>query len=81
MRRACIAGAWRVFSKADEPGWRFLLLFIPVVGLIVRIMVCIGLAERYGRPAGFGIVVVLFGFIILPILAGGAAQYTGARVA
>ena len=71
-----------VFMKiSGKPGWWFILLFIPIVGLVISIMACVGLAERFGKTAGFGIGLALLGFIFLPILAFGDAQYVGPKAA
>ena len=95
---AVIAGAWKMFAKAGEPGWAvlvpiynlivlmkiagkpawwFLLLLIPLVGIVVSIMVCISLAENFGKSTGFGIGLALLGFIFVPILGFGDAVYQG----
>src|SRR5437763_14640633 len=34
---------------AGKPGWWTLLMFIPLVGIIVFIIACIALAERFGK--------------------------------
>ncbi len=52
-----------------------LLLLIPVVNLIVGILVCIALAERFGKGAGFGVGLALLGIIFFPILGFGDSEY------
>ncbi len=66
---------------SGKPGWWFILLFIPIVGFVISIIACIGLAERFGKTAGYGIGIALLGFIFLPILAFGDAQYIGPKAA
>ena len=66
---------------AGKPGWWFILLCIPGVNFIISILVGISLAERFGKTAGFGIGLALLGFIFLPILAFGDAQYLGEKSA
>lgn len=61
-----------------RPGWWVILMFIPFVNFIIAIILCIDLAKSFGKGAGFGIGIALLGFIFLPILAFGDAQYQGA---
>ncbi len=91
-----IAGMWKVFTKAGEPGWAaivpiyngivmlkmcgkplwwIILFFIPIVNLVAAILVCIALAERFGKGVGFAIGLVLLPFIFIPILGFGDATY------
>ncbi|MCH7726233.1 MAG: signal peptidase I [Planctomycetes bacterium] len=64
---------------AGKPGWWFLLFFIPIVGVIFAIIVGLATAEAYGKGVGFGIGLILLGFIFWPILGFGSAQYVGAK--
>ena len=59
---------------AGRPVWWFLLLFIPVVGLVVAIIAYLDVARKFGKGAGFGIGLVLLPFIFFPILGFGSAQ-------
>ena len=93
-----IAGVWKVFMKAGQPGWAaiipiynlivllqiagkplwwFFLFLIPIVNLVMAILVCIAVAEKFGKGAGFGVGLALLGFIFFPILGFGSAQYQG----
>lgn len=63
---------------AGRPGWWFILLLIPFVNFIIYIILCIDLAKRFGKGAGFGIGLLLLPFIFFPILGFGSAQYLGA---
>ena len=63
---------------AGRPVWWFLLLFIPVVGLVVAIIAYLDVARKFGKGAGFGIGLVLLPFIFFPILGFGSAQYNAA---
>ena len=60
-----------------RPGWWVILMLIPFVNIIVGIVVCIDMAKSFGKGAGFGIGIALLGFIFLPILGFGSAQYQG----
>jgi len=64
---------------AGRPGWWLVLFFIPFVNLIMAIIVYLDIAKNFGNGVGFGIGLVLLGFIFLPILGFGSAQYQGAR--
>ena len=59
-----------------KPIWWIVLMFIPIVSLIIAIMLSISLAERFGKGAGYGIGIAFLGFIFLPMLAFGDAQYS-----
>ncbi len=62
---------------AGKPWWWLFLFFIPFVGLIFAILVCIELAKNFGKGAGFGLGLAFLGFIFFPILAFGDARYIG----
>ncbi len=64
---------------AGKPWWWFLLMFIPVVNLIIAIMICIAIAERFGKGVGFGLGLAFLGVIFYPILGFGDATYDRAR--
>jgi uncharacterized membrane protein YhaH (DUF805 family) len=59
-----------------RPWWWFLLLFIPVVGLIVAIMICLDLAKAFGKDAAFAVLgLIFFPYIGYPILGFGSSKY------
>jgi hypothetical protein len=60
-----------------KPSWWFLLMLIPCVNLIILIMVYHRLSLSFGKDAGFTVGLILLGFIFLPILGFGDAQYIG----
>ena len=62
---------------ADKPVWWIILFFIPIISLIPAIMVPLAIAEKFGKSVGFGVGLILLGFIFYPILAFGDAQYQG----
>lgn len=64
-----------------RPIWWILLLLIPFVQIVVSAIVCIDLAKSFGKDALFGIGLWLLGFIFVPILGFGSAQYRGPAVA
>jgi hypothetical protein len=59
-----------------KPIWWIILFLIPLANIVVLIIVGLELARRFGRSAAFGWGVALLGFIFIPILGFGDAQYT-----
>ena len=98
-----IAGMWKVFVKAGQPGWAclvpiynlyvmtveiakleilwFILAFIPIANIIAAFKVGFAIAAMFGKEGGFGIGLVLLGFIFYPILGFGSATYQGGATA
>lgn len=97
-----IAGLWKLFTKAGQPGWAcliplyniyillkivgrpwwwLLLMFIPIVSLVAGIVVILDLAKSFGKGVGFAIGMILLGFIFIPVLGFGNAQYQGPAAA
>jgi hypothetical protein len=60
-----------------RPLWWLILFLIPVVSLVMAFIVYIDLAKSFGKGAGFGVGMVLLGFIFIPILGFGDARYNG----
>ncbi|HRF01382.1 MAG TPA: DUF5684 domain-containing protein [Pirellulaceae bacterium] len=54
----------------------FILTFIPCVNLVALVMICISLAERFGKGAGYGIGLALLSPIFFPMLGFSDARYT-----
>lgn len=66
---------------AGKPAWWIILMLIPFVNIVIMFMVCINLAQNFGKSTGFGIGLALLGFIFGPILAFGDARYQPVHVA
>ncbi len=49
--------------------WIVLILLVPVVNLIVLVVLCMDLAKSFGKDSVYGILIVLFSFVMLPIMA------------
>ena len=64
-----------------RPIWWILLMLIPCVNIIFSLIVFIDLAKSFGKDALFGVALWLLGFIFLPILGFGSAQYRGPAAA
>ena len=63
---------------AGKPTWWVILFFVPVANIIVGIIVMIEFAKAFGKGTGFGLGLALLGFVFLPILAFGSAEYKAA---
>ena len=64
-----------------KPNWWGLLMLIPFVNFVVAIILLLGLATVFGKSTGFAVGLILLGFVFVPILAFGDAQYLGAGAA
>jgi hypothetical protein len=60
-----------------KPGWWLILMLIPCVNIIIALLIYLDMARVFGKSTGFGIGLFLLGFIFLPILAFGDAEYQG----
>jgi hypothetical protein len=60
-----------------KPLWWIILLFIPFVNIVIGILIAVELAKAFGKGIGFAIGLVFLGFIFIPILGFGSAQYQG----
>src|ERR1051325_2711612 len=81
---ACLIPVYNLYVMceiAGKPGWWLILFFIPLVNLVIALLVCIAIAARLGKGAGFGIGLLLLGFIFYPILAFGDSRYQNAPAA
>jgi hypothetical protein len=56
-------------------GWFVLLFFIPLVNFVWLIVINIEVAKRFGKGAGFGILMSLVPIVGYPILGFGDAKY------
>jgi hypothetical protein len=70
---------WYILLKvAGKPGWWLILMFIPIANLVIAFIACMGVAENFGKGAGFATGLFFLCFIFFPILAFGEAQYRSA---
>lgn len=93
-----IAGMWKMFTKAGQPGWGaivpflnlyllckivgrpgwwLILMLIPIVSIVIAIIVMLDLAKSFGKGVGFAVGLIFLGFIFIPILGFGSAEYQG----
>jgi hypothetical protein len=61
----------------EKPVWWIILLLLPLVNIVVGILLCVALAQVFGKGVGFAIGILLLGFVFLPMLGFGSAQYQG----
>ncbi len=71
-----IYNAYILLKVAAKPGWWLILFFIPLVNLVFIFLTFLGVAEKFGKGAGFAVGLFFLGFIFFPILAFSDAQYT-----
>ena len=58
-------------------GWKFLLLLVPILNIILSIAFMIRLAHAYGKSTAFGIGLIFLSPIFMLILAFGDSTYEG----
>lgn len=78
---ACIIPIYNYYTfckVAGRPGWWVILAFIPLVNIIVGIIVLIDVAKAFGKGTGFGLGLIILGFLFFPILGFGSSRYQGA---
>lgn len=72
-----IYNMWVYFEVAGRPGWWALLSLISPLNIVLGIIGSIDLAKRFGKTAGFGVLMAILPIIGYPMLAFGDAQYDG----
>ena len=65
-----------VCKIAGRPEWWLILFFIPLVNIVFGLIIAMDIAKAFSKSSGFGIGLWLLGFIFVPILGYGSAQYT-----
>lgn len=75
---ACLVPIYNAVVMLDmvgKPRWWIFGYLVPILNIVLAFIVAIELARRFGKDAGFGIGLLLLGFIFYPILAFGDARY------
>jgi hypothetical protein len=62
---------------AGKPIWWLALFLVPVANVIAMVLAAVGIAQRFGKGAGFGLGLLLVPFVFIPLLAFGDAEYQG----
>jgi len=70
-----------LLNIVGRPIWWIVLFCIPLVNLAAAVMIAIDLAKSFGKGVGFGIGLLLLGFVFYPMLAFGDARYIGPAAA
>ena len=60
---------------AKLPWWYLLLFFIPIANIYAIFKIYIEFAKNFGKSTLFGVLLVFFAVILIPVLALGDAQY------
>ncbi|MBE7438761.1 MAG: signal peptidase I [Spirochaetales bacterium] len=72
-----IYNLYLLLEISGKPAWWIVGMLIPCVNLYFAIMLSIALGERFGKSAGWSVVLLaLFGFIGYPMLAFGSDSYS-----
>ena len=74
-----IYNAYVMFKITWGNGWKFLLLLIPFVNVIISLVTVYKLGKVFGHGFGFFLLMLFFSPIALLILAFGSSQYQGAQ--
>jgi hypothetical protein len=72
-----VYSSYMLLKIVGKPTWWIILFFIPVVWIIPQILICLALAQVFGKGAGFAIGLIFLPFIFLPILAFDKSKYIG----
>jgi hypothetical protein len=64
-----------ILKIASKPLWWIVLFLIPLVNIVFAVLTAIGLAQNFGKGAGFGLGLAFLAPIFYPILAFGEAEY------
>lgn len=60
---------YQLFDIAYGDGWKFLLLLIPIVNMVVSIQLLFKLANSFGQGTLFGMGLLFLSWLFIPILA------------
>ncbi|MGZ4682583.1 MAG: DUF5684 domain-containing protein [Acidimicrobiales bacterium] len=74
-----ILNLYVLIKIAGREGWWIILFLIPCVNIVVAALVYIDVAQKFGKTAAYGIGMWLLGFIFIPMLGFGDAEYSGDR--
>lgn len=68
---------WIMVEISGKESWWFFLYFVPLANMVAPFIVSIGIAERFGKGAGYGIGLALLPLVFYPLLGFGDAQFSG----
>ncbi|MCD4824497.1 MAG: DUF5684 domain-containing protein [Phycisphaerae bacterium] len=55
----------------------FILAILPIVSIVGWIVICMKIAENFGKTGGYGVGLALLGFVFFPMLGLSDAKYQG----
>ena len=64
-----------MFKLGGRSGWNFLWILFPPVFVILMIINCFRIAVRFGKPAIYGLGMLLVKIVFVPILAFDKSKY------
>jgi hypothetical protein len=68
---------WVLVQICGKPSWWFfIILFVPGVNIIFNLLLCLALAERFGKSTLYGVGIFFLPIIFWPMLAFGNATYS-----
>jgi hypothetical protein len=70
-----IYNLYLICKIADRPGWTLILLLIPIVNIVICLFVALDIAKAFARSPAFGFGLFFLGFVFIPMLGFGPAQY------
>ncbi|GFE58428.1 DUF5684 domain-containing protein [Geobacter sp. AOG1] len=56
--------------------WFLIIIFVPLIGFIFYLLVCLSLAQKFNKSPLYGVLLCFFGFIMFPLLAFDNSTYT-----
>ena len=68
---------YMLFKITWGNGWKFLLLLIPIAGIVFYIITNVKLAKAFGKGGGFAVGLILLGVVFYCILGFGKDVYLG----
>lgn len=75
-----IYSTWVLFEIVGYPGWWSVLSIVPIINIfpaVVSLIAYFKLGKLFGKSDVFSVLLVIFSFICLPILAFGNASFQG----
>ena len=70
-----IYNLYLVCKISGRPEWWVILFFIPLVNVVIGLIIAMDIAKAFAKGPGFGLGLWLLGFVFVPILGFGSAQY------
>lgn len=75
---ACLVPFYNLYILCDVasvPAWVLIGMFFPLLNLVSWVLICLGLAQNFGRSTSFAVGLMLMSPVFLPVLAFGSATW------